>query len=85
MKIFIHYCSPLKAHQTHFLDLLIFSLQKSEIQQIRVQNKLNWQTIQIIKILDSWQKVTLPRNILSAFRRGGLIVEWNSADQKLYG
>ena len=75
--------APHSSDQTQFLDLLIFGLQKQEIQKMRLQQDLNWQTKQVVKILDSWRKVTVPRNIIMAFKRGGLIVEWNANDQKL--
>ena len=75
--------APHSSDQTQFLDLLIFGLQKGEIQQIRIQKHLNWQTIQNLNDLDSWQKVTLPRNILSVFRRGGLVVEWDRSEGRL--
>ena len=75
--------APHSSDQTQFLDLLIFGLQKQEIQEMRLQQDLNWQTKQVVKILDSWRKVTVPRNIIMAFKRGGLIVEWNANDKKL--
>ena len=75
--------APHSSDQTQFLDLLIFALQKSEMQQMRIRNELNWQTKQVIKILDSWQRVTVPRNIIAAFRRGGLIVQWDQDQGKL--
>ena len=48
---------------------------------MRIKNELNWQ--QAIKILDSWHKVTVPRNIIAAFRRGGLIIQWDQDQGKL--
>lgn len=75
--------APHSSDQTQFLDLLIFGLQKNEMQQFRIKKELNKQTKQIISILDSWQKVTVPRNIISAFRRGGLVVKWDIEKDRL--
>ncbi|KAH0791100.1 DDE-domain-containing protein [Histomonas meleagridis] len=67
--------APHSSNQTQFVDLLIFGLQKAKMQQIRINNQFNPQTQQVIKILDSWQRVTTPINVIAAFRRGGLIIQ----------
>ena len=74
---------PHSSDQTQFLDLLIFGLQKAEMQQMRISTNYNSQTQQVIKVLDSWRRVTTPRNVISAFRRGGLAVHWNAEENKL--
>lgn len=76
--------APHSSDQTQFLDLLIFGLQKNEMRKMLIQRDLNKQTKQIISILDSWQKVTVPRNVISAFQRGGLVIRWDIANERLF-
>lgn len=66
--------APHSSDQTQFLDLLIFSLQKRELQQLNIKSDFNWQTKQVMKIIDSWRRVTTPRNVIASFRRGGIVV-----------
>ena len=47
---------------------------------MRIQKELNKQ---IISMLDSWYKVTVPRNIISAFKRGCLAVQWDINRERL--
>lgn len=75
--------APHSSDQTQFLDLLIFSLQKRELQQLNIKTDFNWQTKQVMKIIDSWKKVTTPRNVIASFRRGGVVVEWSMEMQRL--
>lgn len=75
--------APHSSDQTQFLDLLIFSLQKRDLQQLKIKNNFNWQTKQVMRILDSWKRVTTPKNVIASFRRGGIIVNWSHEKERL--
>ena len=55
------------------LDLGIFSNQKRWQSNIRVDASLNKQTKQVMKIIDSYRMATTPKNIVSAFRKSGIV------------
>lgn len=75
--------APHSSDQTQFLDLLIFGVQKGEMQRISLRQDLNPQSRQVIKILDAWWRSTVPRNVIGSFRRGGLLVRWSTEKNRL--
>lgn len=54
-------------------DLGIFSNQKRWQRNIRVDDGLNKQTKQVIRIVDSYRMATTAKNVVSAFRKGGIV------------
>jgi hypothetical protein len=64
------------AHSSHMiqaLDLGIFGVFKL-FKKKRLAIKLyEHQTGQVIKMCDAWQRATIPRNVVGAFRRAGLV------------
>ena len=71
-------CQLISVHtsdQLQPLDLGIFANQKRWQSNVSVDDTLNRQTKQLIKILDSYRMATTPKNVIGAFRKGG-IVTW---------
>lgn len=66
---------PHTSDQLQPLDLGVFANQKRWQSNITVDADLNRQTKQIIKICDSYRMATTPKNVIGAFRKGG-IVTW---------
>ena len=64
---------PHTSDQLQPLDLGIFADQKRWQSNVSVDQELNRQTKQIIKICDSYRMATTPKNVVSAFRKGGLV------------
>ena len=64
---------PHTSDQLQPLDLGIFANQKRWQSNVSVDQELNRQTKQIIKICDSYRMATTPKNVVSAFRKGGLV------------
>jgi hypothetical protein len=64
--------------QTQPLDLGIFGTQKSEASRIHPHNNLNVQSQKIYKALCGYHKATTRPNIISAFRRSGIIANWSN-------
>ena len=64
---------PHSSDQTQMLDLGIFGVQKTRMQRMRYDSELNKQTIQIMKIVDSFTQAATISNVVSAFRSGGIV------------
>ena len=64
---------PHSGDQTQMLDLGIFGVQKTRMQRTRHDSELNKQTIQIMKIVDSFTQAATISNVVSAFRSGGIV------------
>lgn len=65
----------LPAHSTEItqlLDLVIFSVAKALIRRIHIEEELNKQTQQIIKMINSYHQACTISNILSAFQAAGI-------------
>ena len=67
--------------QLQFLDLGIFAIMKREASATATNARLSVLTRQVIKCYNAWQVVTVPENIVSAFKRGGFSVSWNETEQ----
>lgn len=63
------------------LDLGIFGIQKNIIGALKKDEELTPVVNQIINIVDSWIKATIPGNITSAFKQAGFVYE----DDEKYG
>ena len=63
--------------QLQYLDLGIFAVCKLRYAQEYVYSDYSRQTRHLIKIFNGWRAATMPDNVIAAFRRGGLLVEWN--------
>jgi hypothetical protein len=59
------------------MDLGIFAAEKIEAARCRPHHGLNAQTRKMIKIIDGYCRATTPNNIISSFRRAGIVCEWN--------
>ena len=76
--IFIQLLPAHTSDQLQFLDLGIFGIQKRWMSNISIPfNDMNPQTKQVIKIYDSYIMSTTPKNIIGAFRAGGILVKWD--------
>ena len=64
---------PHTSDQIQPCDLGIFSNQKRWQGNIRVDDGLNKQTKQVIRIVDSYRMATTAKNVVSAFRKGGIV------------
>ena len=64
---------PHTSDQLQPVVLGIFGIQKRWQTNITVEASLNRQTKQIIKICDSYRMATTPKNVIGAFRKGGLV------------
>ena len=64
---------PHTSDQLQPLDLGIFAIQKRWQSNVSVDDTLNRQTKQLIKILDSYRMATTPKNVIGAFRKGGIV------------
>lgn len=64
---------PHTSDQLQPLDLGVFGNQKRWQGNITVDTDLNRQTKQVIKIYDSYRMATTPKNVIGAFRKGGLV------------
>ena len=73
--IVLRFIPPHSSDQVQPLDLGIFSNQKRWQNNISVEAQLNRQTKQVIKIVDSYRMATTFKNVVSSFRRAG-IVTW---------
>ena len=68
---------PHSSDQVQRLDLALFGNQKRWQSNITVEPGLNRQTKQVIKICDSFRMATTHKNVVSAFRRGGIVTWWD--------
>lgn len=71
--IITKFIPPHTSDQLQPLDLGIFANQKRWQGNITVDADLNRQTKQIIKSCDSYRMATTPKNVIGAFRKGGLV------------
>jgi hypothetical protein len=67
---------PHSSDQVRPMDLGIFALEKTEAARCRPHRNLNSQTRKIIKMVDAYGRATTPNNIVSSFRRAGIVSEW---------
>jgi hypothetical protein len=67
------YLTPHSSDQCQPLDLLVFALHKQFIHRIKIRAPLSVLSKQIIKILDGWVQATTPNNVISSFRRAGIV------------
>ena len=63
--------------QLQFLDVGIFATLKLRYAQQSTDANLSATTRQIVKVCDAWRQATTPRNVVAAFRRGGVSVYWD--------
>jgi transposase len=68
---------PHTSDQVQPLDLGFFALHKLESHRVRPHTDLSAQTVKILKILCGLQKASTPLNIIKAFRRAGIISQWD--------
>ena len=71
------FLAPHSSDQCQPLDLGIFGPQKKLQPSIPVPAGLSTQTAQLVKMLESFHKVATVRNITSAFRRAGIMSNYN--------
>ena len=69
--------------QLQACDLGLFSNQKRWMSNISVDKDLNRQTKQAIRVLDSLRMASSPKNIIGAFRRGGIVNRYDHERQTL--
>jgi hypothetical protein len=81
--VHIVFLPPHTSDQTQPMDLGIFGVQKAEASRIRPRDGLIPQTKAMIKALGGYHKATTASIITSAFRRAGIVVEWNGAHRAL--
>ena len=74
---------PHSSDQCQPLDLGIFHVQKSRMQRMTVDTSLCAQTIQIIKMLDSFEQATTVSNVVSVFRAVGILSKYDDESQML--
>lgn len=78
---------PLPAHasdQCQPLDLGIFTVQKGKMPRISVDTKLSAQTIQLIRMIDSFTKAASISNVVKAFKIGGIVSHYDIKEKKLF-
>ena len=68
---------PHSSDQVQPLDLLLFSLSKRSISNIRKTEGLSPQTNDIIQLLSSIQSASTTYNIIKSFQRGGIITHFD--------
>ena len=71
------FLAPHSSDQCQPLDLGIFGPQKKLQPSIPVPAGVSTQTAQLVKMLESFQKVATVRNITAAFRRAGIMSSYN--------
>ena len=71
------FLAPHSSDQCQPLDLGIFGPQKKLHPSITVPAGVSTQTAQLVKMLESFQKVATVRNITAAFRRAGIMSSYN--------
>ena len=82
--VFLQLIPPHSSDQLQFLDLGIFAIQKRWMSNISIPcANMNPQTKQVIRIHDSYVMSTTPKNIIGAFRAGGIITKWDNERQML--
>ena len=64
---------PHTSDQLQPCDLGLFGIQKRWMSSIQIPDGLNWQTKQIVRIIDSYRMATTFKNVTSAFRRAGIV------------
>ena len=75
--VFLKFFPAHSSDQLQYLDLGIFAVCKLRYSQEYVYSDYSCQTRQLIKIFNGWRAATMPDNVIAAFRRGGLLVEWS--------
>jgi hypothetical protein len=72
-KIVLLLLPPHTSDQIQALDLGIFGVFKLYSQKQLNMQTYERQTAQVIKMCDAWQRATIPRNVVNAFRAAGLV------------
>ena len=81
--IVVEFIPPHTSDQIQPCDLGIFSNQKRWQGNIRVDDELNKQTRQVIRIVDSYRMATTAKNVVSAFRKSGIVTYVDRATMQL--
>ncbi|OHT04668.1 hypothetical protein TRFO_27741 [Tritrichomonas foetus] len=63
--------------QIQVLDLGIFANQKRWMHNLNYDDEYTWQTMQVMRMFDSFRMACSPKNIIAAFRRAGMISTYN--------
>jgi hypothetical protein len=63
--------------QVQPLDVGLFALHRSESRRMQTHLDLNLQTVKLIRVLCGFQKAATPVNIIGAFRKAGIISQWD--------
>jgi hypothetical protein len=63
--------------QVQLLEVGLFALHKSESRRMQTLLDLNVQTLKLIRMLCDFQKAATPINVIGAFRRAGILSQWD--------
>lgn len=75
---------PHSSDQCQPLDFVIFQIQKSKLQRMRVDSRLDPQTQKLIKMIDSLSQATTISNVINAFKGAGIDVKYDREKNMLY-
>ena len=81
--IVVVYYPPHTSDQLQACDLGLFSNQKRWMSNVSLDQDLNRQTKQAIRIMDSLRMASTPKNIIGAFRRAGIVNRYDDNRQML--
>jgi hypothetical protein len=74
---------PHSSDQVQPLDLRMFAIMKSESTRVYAHIDFNPQTKKLVKMVSGRQKAATSVNIIKAFRRAGIVSNWNPDVQAL--
>lgn len=81
--IFLRFIPSHSSDQIQPLDLGIFANLKGRMSNIYLDSDLSIQTREVIRIFDSFVMASLPRCIIGAFRRSGIVLRYSRNDETL--